>query len=139
MSGEFDVTVENKLIKEKRDINVYHQSTRSAHIISRSSSITLPLRPIADDDYLHISVVSGPGHLWKDCVIDLPSWVNFEFSLEGKAVISHMNDRTFLKIPPGPPTWQLKMTRPNNSTRVEEPGRIAIGNSEPGEDFLLLG
>jgi hypothetical protein len=137
MSGEYDITVENKLIKEKRDINVYHQSTRSAHIISRSSSITLPLKPVKEDDYLHISVVSGPGHLWKDCWIDLPSWMNFEFTLEGKGVINHWGDRTLLKIPPGPPTWQLKMTRPNLDTRMQTLVHITISDSMPSEDFSL--
>ncbi len=126
MSKNLDITitVENKLIKEKRDINVYHHSTRSAHIISHNSSITLPLRIVGEGDYLHISVVSGPGSLWKDCLIDLPSWANFEFASEGKLTLTHSDDpkRTLLKIPPGPPAWQLKMTRPNgyNKKQSEE-------------------
>ena len=134
MTGEFDITVENKLIREKRDINVYHQSTRSAHIISRSSSITLPLRTIVEDDYLYISVVRGPGNLWKESVINLPSWADFEFSLEGKVVITHSGNRTLLKVPPGPPTWQLKMTRPNESSIVQKSDHIIIGDNEKGPD-----
>jgi hypothetical protein len=118
---DVSITVENKLINEKRDINVYHHSTRSAHIISYNSSITLPLRTVGEDDYLHISVVSGPGNLWKDCLIGLPSWANFEFATEAKITLTHSNDtkRTLLKIPPGPPTWQLKMTRPNGCTKKD--------------------
>jgi hypothetical protein len=118
MPEEVDITVENKLIKEKRDINVYHQSTRGAHIISRSSSITLPLRTVEEEDYLHISVIIGPGNLWKHCLLDLPSWADFEFSSEAKTTLTHSGDRILLKIPPGPPTWQLKMTMPNDLSPI---------------------
>jgi hypothetical protein len=121
------VTVQNKLKKEKRDLNVYHQSTRSAHIISHNSSITLPLRTIGEDDFLHISVVSGPGNLWQNCLIDLPSWANFEFSSEGKVTFTHSSDRTLLKIPPGPPKWELKMTRPAEVSGIQE-DKVTIGN-----------
>ena len=134
MSMNVDIIVENKLIKEKRDIHVYHQSTRSAHIISRSSSITLPLRAIEEDDYLYISIVRGPGNLWKESVINLPSWADFEFSLEGKVVITHSGNRTLLKVPPGPPTWQLKMTRPNESSIVQQSDHIIIGENDKGPD-----
>jgi hypothetical protein len=113
MPEEVDIIVKNKLIKEKRDINVYHQSTRGAHIISRSSSVKLPLRTVEEEDYLHISVISGPGNLWKHCMLDLPSWADFEFLSETKTTLTHSGDRILLKIPPGPPTWQLKMTMPN--------------------------
>lgn len=129
MTGEFDITVENKLIREKRDINVYHQSTRSAHIISRSSSITLPLRTVVEGDYLHISVVSDPGNLWKDCLINLPSSLDFEFSSEGKVTINHAieSERILVKIPPGPPKWQLKVTMANGSP-LKTPDHITIGD-----------
>ena len=63
MAKEINITIENKLVMEKRDMNVYHHSTRSAHMISFDSSITLPLRSVMGDDYLHISIVTGPGNL----------------------------------------------------------------------------
>ena len=132
MSMTVDIIVENKLIKEKRDIHVYHQSTRSAHIISRSSSITLPLGTMVEEDYLYISVVRGPGNLWKESVINLPSWADFEFSLEGKATITHSGNRTLVKVPPGPPTWQLKMTRPNETPVVQKSDHIIIGENDQG-------
>ena len=134
MSMTVDIIVENKLIKEKRDIHVYHQSTRSAHILSRSSSITLPLETTDEEDYLYISVVRGPGNLWKESVINLPSWADFEFSLEGKAVIAHSGNRTLLKVPPGPPTWQLKMMRPNESSIIQKSDHIIIGENDKGPD-----
>ncbi|MCP5046932.1 MAG: hypothetical protein GY940_07150 [bacterium] len=106
--------IRNKLVTEERDINVFHHSTSSAHIISFNSSITLPLQKDRYGDYLHISVVSGPGYLWTDCVITLPMWANFELSCESKLVVSHWvdHDQTRIKIPPGPPTWGLKIIRP---------------------------
>ncbi len=121
------ITVQNKLKKEKRDLNVYHQSTRSAHIISHNSSITLPLRTVEEDDFLHISVVTGPGHLRQNCLIELPAWANFEFSSEGKVTLTHSGDRTSLKIPPGPPKWELKITRPAEFSGIQE-DKVTIGN-----------
>jgi hypothetical protein len=135
MSQVSDITVENKLVKDKRGINVYHHSTRSAHLISHNSSITLPLGDVGKDDYLHISLVSGPGNLWKDCVINLPSWADFEFSSEGKMTLTHRGYRTILTIPPGPPTWQLKITRPNGTLIAKAPqavDNVTVSDNELG-------
>jgi len=121
MAEKIEITVENKLLAERRDINVYHHSSKSAHIISHNSTITLPLGSNGDKDYLHISVVKGPGYLEKNCLINVPSWVDFDFtSRENITGISiyHSHDpdgaRAVLKIPPGPPAWELKITRPTN-------------------------
>ena len=134
MSIEADIKVENKFITEKRDINIYHHSTGSAHIISQNSSITLPLREVGQDDYLHISVVSGPGDLEYDCWIDLPSRLDFQFSSAGNVTtfaFTHSGDRALLKIPPGPPTWQLKLTRPAkiSSTCLLNKDNVIVGNN----------
>jgi hypothetical protein len=114
MPKEINITIENKLITERRDMNVYHHSSKSAHLIGHNSSVTLPLRPVLEDDYLYISVVSGPGILGKKSVINLPAWVDFEFQSEGKLTITHSDERMLLKIPPGLPGWQLKLTRPSS-------------------------
>ena len=135
MAEEFNIKVENKLIKEKRYINVYHRSTRSAHLISYNSSITLPLGTAAENDYLYISAVRSNGHLWKACLINIPSWADFEFSSDGKVAIAHSNnaDRIILKVPPGPPTWQLKMTQSSAAIMGKFSDNIIIGDSGPGE------
>jgi hypothetical protein len=119
MPDEIEITVENKLVIEKRDLNVYHHSTQSAHIISHNSSITLSLGINGEKDYMHISVVKGPGYLEKNCLINLPSWADFDFTSKESVTaisITHSHDpegaRTVLKIPPGPPAWELKITRP---------------------------
>ena len=116
MVKEIDITIKNKLSAGERDLHVFHHSTRSAHIISHNSSITLPLRNAGENDYLYISVVKGPGYLWTACVIGLPTWVDFDFSSEGRLTVTHSGNakQTLLKIPPGPPTWELKITRPSD-------------------------
>jgi hypothetical protein len=138
MPEEIEITVENKLVTEKRDLNVYHYSTQSAHIISCNSSITLPLGSNGDKDYLHISVVKGPGYLEKNCLINLPSWVDFDFTsrenVTGISIVhSHeqSSDRTILKIPPGPPAWELKITR---STSLDSNGQF----TQKG-DYVIIG
>lgn len=113
MSRQVEITVENKLAAGERDINVFHHASRSGHIISHNSSIAIPLGNAGGGDYLHISVARGPGYLWTDCVVSLPFWLGFDFSSEGKFEVSRSADdsRVLLIIPPGPPTWELKINR----------------------------
>ena len=134
MSEEVDIIVENQFIMEKRDINIYHHYTGSAHIISQNSSITLPLKEVGQGDYLHVSVVIGPGDLEYDCWVDLPSRLDFQFSSTRNIttfVFTHHGDRSLLKIPPGPPTWQLKLTRPTDlsSTCRLNKDNVIVGNN----------
>jgi len=123
MAGAIDIRVENKLTIEKRDINVYHHSRSRAYIISHGSSAVIPLKDLSKNDYLHLSIVRGPGDLRKECCLTLPQWVDFEFSTNGQGshcniTLTHTNgiegsDGTIiLNIPPGPPVWGLKITRP---------------------------
>jgi hypothetical protein len=128
MVKKINVTIENKLEIEKRDMNVYHHFTRSAHMISYSSSITLPFRSVMEDDYLHISIVSGPGPLEGKCMVNLPSWMDFEFSPGGDVAVSHSGNRTLLRIPPGPPVWQLKMTRQSSAIVKQSADYIIVGD-----------
>jgi hypothetical protein len=97
-------------------------------MISYNNSITLPLQTSEEEDYLHISVVCGPGHLANKSILNLPSWVDFEFSSEGNIIVSHSDNRTILKIPPGPSTWQLKITRSITSNINQEIDHVTIGD-----------
>jgi len=130
MAKEINITIENKLVMEKRDMNVYHHATRSAHLISHDSSITLPLKSGIEDDYLHISIVSGPGRLEGNCVVNLPSWVDFELSSAGDATVAHLGERTLLKIAPGPAIWQLRMKRSLSSIIDQPSGLVTIGDDQ---------
>jgi len=100
-------------------------------MIGYDSSITLPFKPALENDYLYISIVSGPGNLESKSVVNLPSWINVEFLSEGKLIVTHSEDRTFLKIPPGLPGWQLKLTRSDSSGKRKD-DRVII--SEDLED-----
>lgn len=130
MKKEIKITIENKLVMEKRDMNVYHHSSNSTHLISFNSSVTLPLRTIMEEDYLHVSIVSGPGHLKGRSIVNLPSWLDFEFSSRDDLTVTHSDKRTLLKIPAGPPTWQLKMTRRDNSLINHLTDRVTIGDDQ---------
>ena len=132
---EIEITVINKLTSEKRDLNVYHHFTRSAYMISHNSSIVVPLHTAAEGDYLHISIVSGPGNLEKDCAIDLPSWVDFKFFSQGDFTVTHAGGSTLLEIPSGPPVWQLKITRPTSLIPALTPDQVTIRDHEPGKTF----
>ena len=129
MPKEIKITIENKLVMGKRDMNVYHHSSKSAHMISHNSSVTLPLRPVIEDDYLYISIVSGPGSLERKSVVNLPAWVDFEFLSEGKLAVAYSGERILLKIPPGPPGWQLKLTR-SSSRFKQTTGRVTVCDDE---------
>ena len=138
MPEEIEFTVENKLVTEKRDLNVYHHWTQSAHIISHNSAITLPMKTLEKSDYLHISVVKGPGYLEKNCLINVPSWADFNFTSRESVTgisITHSHDadgaRTVLKIPPGPPAWELKITQPTILT--------SNGQFTKKRDYMIIG
>lgn len=130
MGKEISITVENLLTIEKRHVNVYHHATRSAHMIGCESSVTRPLNTDIEGDYLHVSVVSGPGNMENRSVVSLPSWVDFEFlSAKGSVSVAHASGRTLVKIPPGLPGWQLKLTRTTESNALEK-GSVIITDGQ---------
>lgn len=135
MAEVVDITVENKFIKEKRSIHVYHHATRSTHIISANNSITISLGTIGEGDYLYISVVKGPGNLCEDAVINIPSWSDFQFFFLRDVSLSHSDDRIVLKIPPGPPTCDLKVMRPSYLASI---GPLS-GNHNQDYDHITIG
>ncbi len=132
MAKHTKITIENRLVTGKRDMNIYHHSTRSAHMISFDSSITLPFRPVIEKDYLHISIAGGPGRLEGDCVVNLPSWIDFEFLSGGDVTVAHSGNRICVKIPPGLPIWQLKLTRSLSPPGKHPADRVTIGDEQVG-------
>lgn len=103
-------------------------------MISHGNSISIPLGTVEDGDYLHLSIVSGPGSMEKDCWIDIPSWCDFTVSGLGNGGLTHSGKRTLLKIPPGPPVWQLKTTRPVGLLNVQTPAHLTIGDCAPSSE-----
>jgi hypothetical protein len=130
MPEGIEITVRNNLITERRDLNVYHHSTRSAYMISHGNSITIPMGTVEDGDYLYLSIVSGPGSMEKDCWIEIPTWCDFNVSGLGNGDLTHSGNQTLLKIPPGPPVWQLKITRPYGHVNKQIDDYIVIGDSK---------
>jgi hypothetical protein len=137
MPKGIEITVRNKLVAEKRDLTVYHHSNRSAYMISHNSSITIPLGTVEDGDYLHLSVVSGPGSLEQDCWINIPSWFDFTISSIGNGDITNLGNRTLLRIPPGALVWQLKITRSSGSDNLPINNYVTIGDQENEWDGRL--
>ncbi len=113
MVENVSITVKNLLNMDMKYLNVVHCSTVSAHLLSSNRAIELPLGNTDIHDHIHISACSEGGNdMWKDCLIDMPFWVDFELAFDGKATLLHSGNRLHLKLPSAPPTWQLKIRRP---------------------------
>ncbi|MCP4150168.1 MAG: hypothetical protein GY757_20645 [bacterium] len=136
MAKEVNITVENKLLTEKRDMTVYHHSSRSSHMIGSDSTLTIPLKSASEEDYLYISIVRGPGRLESQGLITLPAWADFDFTFEGNVTLSRSGDRTQLKIPPGLPIWQLKLSSSSAARIFDTSDRVTI-SEEKKEDHGL--
>ena len=107
-----DVTIQNKMVIEERDVNIYHHADKSSYRLSHDSSVKITLKQSIHDDYLHLSLASGPGNIVNRCLVDLPVWLDYEFiEMEGKFSVKRSSDRTLIKIQPGMPVWQLKLTQ----------------------------
>ncbi len=128
MRRALNVTVENKLVLEQRDLSIYHHGSRSAHILSHNSSVNLRLKTDDEADYIHISVVSGPGNLWNECAINLPAWSNIELNTKSEMTFVHSDGHFLIKLPPGPPTWQLKVSRHEDAPNTRGSSRIVVGD-----------
>lgn len=119
MTEPLRVVIENCLVKEKRSISVFHQVSKGSHLISHNGSVILHLQPVETGDYIHISVTIGPGRLKTGCLLELPMGMDFEFFGESKVALIYTGKRVRVKIPAGPPLWQLKVTRPAALTHQE--------------------
>lgn len=144
----FEVTVENKFTRGKRGIIVYNSSEQKDCIIPFKENGKNNSRKKFDlptgskgNNYLVISLTPRPVNLTTTCKIDLPSTVPFTFIPVGtqSIKITPSGKRTTLKIPGGPPTWQLKIDNPlksmlTNRPMVEEGGgnNVTVGEDDPG-------
>lgn len=125
MSKTTDIIIENNLVEEKRGLNVYHRQDRSIHLIGCGNAYTVSLIPLDGNDYIHLSVAVGSGIMEQHNVIDLPSWLNYEFLSEGRFAVRHDSGRTCLNIPAGLPEWKLKLSLPQCRLHQEQ-GRVTV-------------
>ncbi len=130
MVKEIQITVENRFMLEKRDLNVYRHAARSAHMISYGNSIPLGLKPVSEGDYLHISIVSGPGDMKSESIVKIPSWLDFEFLKGQDTAITHSSNNVLVRIPPGPAAWELRVTLVEVFFYNHEASRVTIGDAK---------
>ena len=132
MAEKTDIIFENNLLIEKRDLNVYHRKSKGVHFISRGSSVSVPLHAASENDFINLSVAVGPGYMERQNIVDLPSWLNYEFQSEGKFAAIRTGDRTLLKIPAGLPEWKLKLTLSASNLRQDR-DRVIISDHKEFE------
>lgn len=125
MEHTTDIIFENNLVAENRNINVYHGDSRGTHFLGLGGSVKVPLRTVKEKDFINLSVAVGPGYMERRNVIDLPSWLNYEFLSEGKFAAVHSENRTLLKIPAGFPEWKLKLT-------------LSASHGRPAQDRVVI-
>lgn len=130
MTKEVEITVENRMVLEKRTLSIYHKGGDSTHLINNGSYHTLPLETAAEDDYLHISPGKGPGELKNECVLSIPSWTEFEFSSENKIGLTHRAKRFLLTVPAGTAGWDLRLTRPIDSETSPPKDTVTVRDDE---------
>lgn len=121
------IQFENNLLIEKRDMNVYHRGSRGTHFISHGSSVEIPLRTVDEEDYINLSVAVGPGFMERSSIVDLPSWLDYEFRSERQFSSSRSGDRILLKISAGLPEWKLKLTLPASHVKPSK-DRVIISD-----------
>jgi hypothetical protein len=93
------------------------------------------------DNYLLVGVVSqSEEEKLEPCVITAPADVEVTFISPGnvdvKVTVFRRGNETFLKVPEGPPTWQLKITLPQLSAEMlcRTPDNVTVGEDDPGVD-----
>lgn len=118
---------ENNLLIEKRNMNVYHGLSKGTHFISHGSSVEIQLRTMDEDDYINLSVAVGPGFMERSSIVDLPSWLNYEFRTYKDFSAIQSGGRVRLKISAGLPEWQLILKLPASSVSPSE-GRVIISD-----------
>ncbi len=82
-------------------------------------------------------MVGSDRKIGNDCWLDIPSWCDFTVSSLGNGDLIHSGDRTLLRIPPGLPVWQLKITRSSGHVHAPIEDYITIGNGEHKMDGAL--
>lgn len=140
------IEVENNFKKGKRGIIVHNSSQKQDWIVPWKKNGQEDTKqefdfPANNDDYLVIAVTPGAGDL-KWCKAELPTALPFIFTPGGMEKIgiltSSDGERTTLRIPPGPPTWQLKIKNPFKPADLQR-GDEGEGSGEGGGNNVTVG
>lgn len=113
-SSPVQISVCNKLFRERKDVHVYHHFTRGTHIISQGHSVEFPLLGKDQGDYFHIGIHRGSSITSGSCRVIIPIPLDLECSSLSDIIISHFKDgdtiNTKLVLPPGSPEWEMTLT-----------------------------
>jgi hypothetical protein len=140
------IEVENDFKRGRRGIIVHNSSQNQDWIVPWKKNGQEDTKqefdfPTGKDDYLVIAVTPGGGDL-KGCKADLPAALPFIFIPGGmekmKILTSSDGERTTLRIPQGPPTWQLKIRNPLKAADMQR-GDEGEGSGEGGGSNVTLG
>jgi hypothetical protein len=135
----FYFKVTNNFIEVERDLNVHHHSANKDHVIKNGEEPkTFHLQPTpagGKRDHLIISVDHSHGEL-PSCKVELfSSQVELTF-MPAKEIdlrISHLQDKTILRIPGKAPKWELKVTAPEEFDPVSiESQNVTLAEDDPG-------
>ena len=124
----FTIRVENKFKEGERSLLVYSSSEEKDFIIPWPKDAKKPEYhdfeippkcPLGKENYLLLTVSPRLNKKDKDklsCKIDLPGEAKIKFIPieENHIDINPCGDRTVMRIEESAPTWQLKITRPDN-------------------------
>lgn len=127
MENTIEIKFDNKLLIEKRDLNIYHRKNKGTHLISYGSSVKIPLQIMSEGDYVNLSVAVGPGYMERQNTVELPYWLNYEVLSEGRIGATHTGGRIRLKFPAGLPEWTLKLSLSKSHNEHSE-GRVVISD-----------
>jgi hypothetical protein len=139
MTDGMSIVIRNNLISEKRDLNVYHHSTRSAYIVSHKNEVSIRLEKFAKGDFLDLSIVRGPGSMENECWMRVPSGCVFSIRNMSDSDTVYTDECIWVRFPPGPPLWQLKLAQPLNNNITDKKEYIIIGDLEHKPDEGLGG
>lgn len=116
MNKKHKILVENNMIIERREINIYHHSRTRTFLHNYDNAVAIDLKSTDEFDYIHLSIVKGPWNLQNECLIKFPDKLDLELStnnLHGCIHFIQSGHKTLLKIPPGSPNWEVKIRNQN--------------------------
>ena len=123
------IMIKNKLIREKKDLAVYHHASKSAHIVNCNSSIYINLSKRLTTDYLHLTQITGNEQFTADCYLSLPSWLDYTVESDKKLEATQHGGHTVLRLPSGFDQWKIKISTPKNPQLLPPQGYIEIRES----------
>ncbi len=145
--SNFTIKVTNKLKKEKRGLHVYSSARKGEESFihwpkkgeeSRSEIFDIPSSGCSEENYLIITVPPRYNENDEDnvsCQVFSPSKSELKFiSGDTTIILPDNGNGKPMSIEDGPPTWKLKVTRPDESGC-----HAAASRSDSADDNVTVG